>query len=73
VQFDELETGEMVVFGTFQMTVVKKRRNDTKSLWVGQDTIRITKGKYRMLLEDERQLKKLFQQLICLLNVIPPK
>jgi hypothetical protein len=55
VAMDTLEGGEVVVFGTFEFTVAVVSRTDEFSQRVNQDTLHITNGEYRMLLDDRRE------------------
>lgn len=55
VEMDTLESGEVVVFGTFRTQVIMIYRTDAYSQRVGQDTLHITNGEYRLLLDDRRE------------------
>ena len=54
IETDTMENGEVVIFGMFEMTVVVETRADSYSHRVGQDTLYITNGEYRLLLDDRR-------------------
>ncbi|MBO6584652.1 MAG: hypothetical protein JJ953_00965 [Gracilimonas sp.] len=54
VEMKELENGEIVVYGTFEMKVAVQSRADQYSQRVNQDTLSITNGEYRLMLEDRR-------------------
>ncbi len=55
VEMEELEDGRSAVSGTFEMKVIVSSRADPHSHRVGQDTLYITNGKYRVLLvQDQR-------------------
>lgn len=55
VEMDTLENEEVVVYGTFEMSVVVESRADPYSQRTGQDTLYITNGEYRLLLDDRRE------------------
>ena len=54
VGMEELGDGRTVVFGTFEMRVIVSGRANQYSRRVGQDTLHITNGEYRVLLDDRR-------------------
>ena len=55
VNIEELENGDRVVYGQFDFTVVMEDRGDELSQRIGQDTLHITNGEYRLLLDDRRE------------------
>jgi len=55
VKVEELSDGREVVFGSFEFSVVVDSRTDQFSQRVGQDTLHITNGEYRLLLDDRRE------------------
>jgi len=55
VEFEKLSEERDVVFGNFEFTVIVDSRTDQFSQRVGQDTLHITNGEYRLLLDDRRE------------------
>ncbi|MTI86363.1 MAG: hypothetical protein FH748_00185 [Balneolaceae bacterium] len=54
VEMEEQDNGETVVSGTFEMRVIVDYRDDPYSQRADQDTLYITNGEYRLLLDDRR-------------------
>lgn len=54
VEMEEQGDGRTAVFGTFEMMVIVGGRANDYSRRVGQDTLYITNGEYRVLLDDRR-------------------
>lgn len=54
VEMEELGDGRTAVSGTFEMRLIVDSRADPYSHRVGQDTLHITNGEYRVLLDDRR-------------------
>ena len=52
VELDTLDSGEVLIHGTFEYTVSVIWRNNNISKWVGVDTLSIIEGKYQLMLED---------------------
>jgi|GEM_PF-1971115 hypothetical protein len=55
VNFEPQKNGKTIVSGTFEMRVIVNRRADQYSLRVNQDTLYITNGKYRLMLDDRTE------------------
>ena len=54
VNKETLSDGREVVYGNFEYIVVENYLNEEVSQRVGQDTLHITNGEYRLLLDDRR-------------------
>ncbi|MCR9131505.1 MAG: hypothetical protein NXI08_02985 [bacterium] len=52
VNIEELPSGNLVVYGQFSFTAIVEYRGAELSQRIGQDTLHITDGEYRMLLDD---------------------
>ena len=55
VNIEKLNNDKEVVFGNFEYSVVTRYPLDECSQRVGQDTLHITNGEYRLLLDDRRE------------------
>ncbi len=55
VETDTIKNGQVILYGTFEMTVVVDSRADPFSRRADEDTLHITNGKYRLLLDDRRE------------------
>lgn len=55
VNIEELEEGRVAVFGNFEFTTVTNEPLNQFSQRIGQDTLHITNGEYRLLLDDRRE------------------
>lgn len=55
VNIEKLNNDKEVVFGNFEYSVVTRYPLDDYSQRIGQDTLHITNGEYRLLLDDRRE------------------
>jgi len=55
VEIELLDNGEKVIYGTFEFIAIVDSRVDKYSQRVDQDTLHITNGEYRLLLDDRRE------------------
>lgn len=55
VNIETLNDGREVVFGNFEFSVVTSEPLNQFSQRIGQDTLHITNGEYRLLLDDRRE------------------
>jgi len=49
-----LEENNNIIYGNFEFTVIKNSRNNSFSRRIGQDTLKITNGEFRLMLNDNR-------------------